>query len=216
MKGVFGGTWTSSVMSSSGRARSMNACRLERNTRKRWSRRMSTEAGWTHFGSNGSIPIRPASIAARMSRSERTTATRVRRGSVQSARPPHLAACAVADHHRLLSRDADEGGSPSLSPTAALLPRGDRLRDGQRDLLRDAAIARFLADAHERCQLVVKRIDVLDGRIDDLEAEIREGVAFGEPLEHHLADPSRRDLGCAALPDACLELADDPAELTAA
>src|SRR6267378_3774593 len=42
-------------MSSSGRARSMNACRLERNTRKRWSRRMSTDAG--------------------MSRSERTTTT---------------------------------------------------------------------------------------------------------------------------------------------
>src|SRR6266850_1425878 len=75
MNGVFGGTWTSSVMSSSGRARSMNAWRLERNTRKRWSRRMSTDAGCTHFGSNGSIPMRPASIAARMSRSERTTTT---------------------------------------------------------------------------------------------------------------------------------------------
>src|SRR3989442_6860472 len=75
MKGVFGGTWTSSVMSSSGRARSMNACRLDRSTRKRWSRRMSTEAGWTHFGSKGSIPMRPASIAARMSRSERTKPT---------------------------------------------------------------------------------------------------------------------------------------------
>src|SRR5438034_6548715 len=62
-------------MSSSGRARSMKAWRLERNTRKRWSRRMSTDAGWTHFGSNGSIPMRPASIAARMSRSERTTPT---------------------------------------------------------------------------------------------------------------------------------------------
>src|SRR5438105_5617820 len=62
-------------MSSSGRARSMKAWRLERNTRKRWSRRISTDAGWTHFGSNGSIPMRPASIAARMSRSERTTAT---------------------------------------------------------------------------------------------------------------------------------------------
>src|SRR5438874_8117013 len=62
-------------MSSSGRARSMKAWRLERKTRKRWSRRMSTDAGWTHFGSNGSIPMRPASIAARISRSERTTAT---------------------------------------------------------------------------------------------------------------------------------------------
>src|SRR5258706_1883885 len=36
---------------------------------------MSTDAGWTHFGSKGSMPIRPASIAARMSRSERTTTT---------------------------------------------------------------------------------------------------------------------------------------------
>src|SRR6266581_2410584 len=34
---------------------------------------MSTDAGCTHFGSNGSIPMRPASIAARISRSERTT-----------------------------------------------------------------------------------------------------------------------------------------------
>src|SRR5437773_8588953 len=33
------------------------------------------EAGWTHFGSNGSIPLRTASITAWMSRSERTTAT---------------------------------------------------------------------------------------------------------------------------------------------
>src|SRR6185503_3563666 len=36
---------------------------------------MSIDAGCTHLGSNGSMPIRPASIAARMSRSERTTTT---------------------------------------------------------------------------------------------------------------------------------------------
>src|SRR5580765_1755652 len=36
---------------------------------------MSIDAGCTHFGSNGSIPMRPASMAARMSRSERTTTT---------------------------------------------------------------------------------------------------------------------------------------------
>src|SRR5438309_11286604 len=76
MNGVFEeGIWTSSVMSSSGRARSMKAWRLDRNTRNRWSRRISIDAGWMHFGSNGSIPMRPASIAARMSRSERTTST---------------------------------------------------------------------------------------------------------------------------------------------
>src|SRR5438128_5233462 len=34
---------------------------------------MSIDAGCTHFGSNGSTPMRPESIAARMSRSERTT-----------------------------------------------------------------------------------------------------------------------------------------------
>src|SRR2546430_9407127 len=36
---------------------------------------MSIDAGWTHLGSKGSVPMRPASIAARISRSERTTTT---------------------------------------------------------------------------------------------------------------------------------------------
>src|SRR5438477_10323816 len=65
----------------------MKAWRLERKTRKRWSRRISIEAGWTHFGSNGSIPMRPASIAARMSRSERTTATEY--AGLRPYRPAH-------------------------------------------------------------------------------------------------------------------------------
>src|SRR5256886_7715657 len=94
MNGVFEeGIWTSSVMSSSGRARSMKAWRLDRNTRNRWSRRISIDAGWMHFGSNGSIPMRPASIAARMSRSERTTTTEyagLRRTQCQH-RDPQLA-----------------------------------------------------------------------------------------------------------------------------
>src|SRR6058998_638153 len=46
--------------------------------------------------------------------------------------------------------------------------------DGQRDLLRHAAIARLLADAHKRGELVIQRVDVLETRVDDLEAEIRE------------------------------------------
>src|SRR6266850_4890186 len=66
-------TSTSSVMSSSGFARSMNACRLERNTRKKRSSRISTDAGCTQVRSNGSMPMRPAAMAARMSRSDRTT-----------------------------------------------------------------------------------------------------------------------------------------------
>src|SRR2546428_6043102 len=73
MNASISATSTSSVMSSSGRARSMYAWRLERKTRKKRSRRMSTLAGWTQDGSKGSMPIRPDAIAARMSRSESTT-----------------------------------------------------------------------------------------------------------------------------------------------
>src|SRR5438093_13054922 len=93
-----------------------------------------------------------------------------------------------------------------LAAATARRPGDDRLGDGERDLLRDAAIARLLANAHERGELVIQRVDVLETRVDDLEAEIRERVALGEALEDHLPDPSRRDLGCAALPDAPLEL----------
>src|SRR5437762_1262446 len=165
-------------MSSSGRARSMKACRLERKTRKRWSRRMSTDAGCTHFGSNGSIPMRPVSIAARMSRSESTTTPEY--GGLGPAQREH--------------------GGAQLAP-------------GAHALLGDAAIARLLADTHEGRELVIERVDVLDARVHDLEAEIRERVALGEPLEHHLADPSGWDLGHAALPDARLELVDEPIDL---
>src|SRR6266550_7668528 len=102
-----------------------------------------------------------------------------------------------------------------LAATAARRAGDNRLGDGQRDLLRDPAIACFLADAHERCELVIQRVDVLEARVDDLEAEIRERVALGEALEHHLADPSRRNLGRTALPHARLELVDEAIDLVA-
>src|SRR5258706_3832959 len=76
MKASVSATSTSSVMSSSGLARSMYAWRLERNTRKKRSRRISMLAGCTQDGSNGSMPMRPDAIAARMSRSESTTAAK--------------------------------------------------------------------------------------------------------------------------------------------
>src|SRR5439155_23550292 len=68
-------TRASAGLSPGGGGRSMRRYRLGRNTRKRWCSRISIGAGRTHFGSNGPIPMRPAAIAARMSRSERTTAT---------------------------------------------------------------------------------------------------------------------------------------------
>src|SRR6266700_2382338 len=59
---------------------------------------MSIDAGWTHFGSNGSIPMRPESIAARMSRSERTTTTEYAglRPTEREHRVARLAPCAHA------------------------------------------------------------------------------------------------------------------------
>src|SRR2546430_6768200 len=55
-----------------------------------------------------------------------------------------------------------------LAATAARWARDSGLGDGQRDLLRDAAIARLLPDAYERCELVVERVDVLNTGVDDL------------------------------------------------
>src|SRR4029077_18632156 len=100
-----------------------------------------------------------------------------------------------------------------LAATAARRADDNGLRDRQGDLLRDAAIARFLADPYERCELVVERVDVFDARVDDLEAEIREGIALGETLEDHLTDPPRCDLGRAALSDPCFELVDELLDL---
>src|SRR5438874_9907101 len=102
---------------------------------------------------------------------------------------------------------------PLAAATARLASDHGLGADGQHDLLRDATIAGLLANAHEGRELVVQRVKVLDARVDDLEAEVREGVALGKTLEHHLADPPRRDLGRAALPDARLELVDEAVDL---
>src|SRR6267378_5154582 len=102
-----------------------------------------------------------------------------------------------------------------LAATAARRAGDNGLGDGQRDLLRDAAIARLLTNAHERSELVVESVEVFEARVHDLEAQVRERVALGEALEHHLADPSRRDLGCPALPDASLQRVDEPIDVLA-
>src|SRR2546430_17683990 len=47
-----------------------------------------------------------------------------------------------------------------LAATAARWARDSGLGDGQRDLLRDAAIARLLPDAYERCGVGVEAGDV--------------------------------------------------------
>src|SRR5712692_9300817 len=111
-------------------------------------------------------------------------------------------------------RTARRCGAP-LAAATARGPGHDRLGDGQHDLLRDAAIARLLTHAHKGRELVVERIDVLETRVDDLEAQIRERVTLGQALEHHLADPSRWDLRRAALLDVRLEIIDEPIDLLA-
>src|SRR6476661_10252422 len=63
---------TCSVRSRGGSPRSIDWIRWLWKTRKDFPRRMSTLAGWTIEGSNGSITIRPLSISSRIVASERT------------------------------------------------------------------------------------------------------------------------------------------------
>src|SRR2546427_7540079 len=143
--------------------------------------------------------------------------------SYGSSGPPCVAMTAfiVSTTRRTLSvsvpsrsqRTARSGGP--LAAATARGPGDDRLGDGQGDLFGDSAIASHLANAHEGRKLVVERVDVFQPRVHDLEAEIRQRVAFREALEDHLADPSGRDLGCATLPDRGLELVDEAIDLFA-
>src|SRR5216684_387998 len=112
-------TSTSSVMSSSVFARSMNACLLERNTRKKRSSRISIDAGCTQLGSNGSIPMRPDATAARISRSDRTTTAK----------------------YGLVTTGEIEHGTTELGPRAhePLRTGKLRLREAPRDLHRARA-----------------------------------------------------------------------------
>src|SRR6185503_16665736 len=54
----------------------------------------------------------------------------------------------------------------SLLPATATLWPGDSRLGDQRDLLGDAAIARLLPDPHERRELVVQGVNVLDTRVN--------------------------------------------------
>src|SRR5688572_27051754 len=84
---------------------------------------MSTEAGCTHFGSKGSIPMRPASIAARMSRSDKTTATEYAglRAGQRANGAAQLAPCAHAAfgirHRRAGEAPEDLDGMRARHPT---------------------------------------------------------------------------------------------------
>src|SRR5438552_3273960 len=102
-----------------------------------------------------------------------------------------------------------------LAAATARGPGHDRLGDRQRDLLRDAAIARLLTDAHEGRELVVERVYVLETRVHDLEAEVRQRVTLCQAVQHHLADTSRCDLGCSALLHIPFEIIDEPIDFLA-
>src|SRR5438128_2264570 len=120
--------------------------------------------------------------------------------SYGSSGPPCVAMTAfiVSTTRRTLSvsvpsrsqRTARSGGP--LAAATARGPGDDRLGDGQGDLFGDSAIASHLANAHEGRELVVERVDVFQPRVDDLEAAVRQRVAFREALEHHLAAPAGR------------------------
>src|SRR6266516_617507 len=80
------------------------------------------------------------------------------RGRVSSEREPRAAAGPAAPVRF------------SASPASAR--DRDRRLDRQRGLLGELAIARLLATAQQRLELVVERIRVLKTRIDDLESQI--------------------------------------------
>src|SRR3954471_11196531 len=84
------------------------------------------------------------------------------------------------------------------SATAAARRSGGSGLDPEHGLLRDAAVACLLAPAHERLELVVQGLGVLQTGVDDLEAQVAHRIAFRETLQHHLADPLRCDFGRAA------------------
>src|SRR5947208_4398823 len=96
-------------------------------------------------------------------------------------------------------------GGANLLAAAAARAVGGELGE-KRDLLRHASVTRFLADADERRELLVQRVDVLEMRIHDLEPQIAERIPLRETLEHHLPDTLRGNLGDAALPHRSLEV----------
>src|SRR5207245_4150515 len=69
------------------------------------------------------------------------------------------------------------------------------------------------APAHERSELVVERVEVLDARVHDFESQIRQRVALRKPLEDHLADALRRDLRYAGTPELRLDGVDQPVDV---
>src|SRR5438445_8223973 len=140
-----------------------------------------------------------------------------------SAGPPWLVITmfAVSTTKRTLSvsvpsrsqRTARRAGPGSVVLAAALARgNGDGL-DRQGDLLGDAAVAGLLASAHERRELVVEGVDVLEPRVDDLEPQVPERIALREPFEDKLTDPLGRHLRDAALAERRLELIDEPVDL---
>src|SRR5919204_68683 len=86
--------------------------------------------------------------------------------------------------------------------------RGHRF-DGKCRLLRHTTVARFLPQTYETLELVVERVGVLETGVHDLEAQVAHRLRLGEPLEHHLTDALRLDLGRAALLDGRLDVIDE-------
>src|SRR5207237_102379 len=205
MNGVGVGTSTSSVTSSSGLARSMKAWRLERKTRKRWSSRMSIDAGWTQRSSKGSRPMRPWAMAARISRSERTTAS-------EYGRRRGLAAAATRDRgERLLDRKGDLLGHASVPRILAPAHERSKLVVKSVEVL-DARVHDLEPQIRQRVAL---RKPLEDHLADTLRRDLRYAASaklrldgVDQPVDVLRAEPARR-----CLADRTRELA--PVELLA-
>src|SRR4051794_25317312 len=104
---------------------------------------MSTDAGCTHDGSNGSMPIRPEAIAARMSRSDRTTSAKYDRRArcVGAGEREHESAKRRPRPHEVL-RAVQSRAAPSPPDLDRVRAGGDGHTDIRWRISDDRAFAR--------------------------------------------------------------------------
>src|ERR1700687_3286244 len=113
---------------------------------------MSSDAGWMQPGSNGSVPMRPPSMAARMSRSDRTTTAKY---AVRTTREREDHATKLGPRAHDVIRTVEPCGRPAPRDLDRARPGGDGHADGGRRVSDHDALLRGRADPFHRreCQV---------------------------------------------------------------
>src|SRR6185503_3200703 len=127
---------------------------LDRKTRKKRSRRMSMLAGCTQDGSKGSMPMRPDAIAARMSRSESTTAAKY---AVAAARQREDRLAQLRPRRDDVIRAIDTFAREAPEHLDRVRARGFAHRDVRVGVADDDALARLASEPFHRVLREVRR-----------------------------------------------------------